>query len=117
LTPTIETNISSFAFAGHGFQLETFQQGLGEIEVNFNAPVTITIDYSNKDLRLVNNESELWIGFWENGGWVDATETCNPPSSYTRDLGNNTLSVPVCHFSRYGLFGPSSTLYLPVVMR
>jgi hypothetical protein len=126
LTPTVSTAGAGLTFAGHAFELEAYQDGLPQPGFVFSAPVTVTIQYSEVDVRLVSEESELtlqrWIGDGRSlpravAGWADAADTCDPPLVYERDLDNHVLSLPICHLSTFGLFGPTESVYLPVVLR
>lgn len=64
------------------------------------------------------DESTLTLYVREGPGWVDATTTCAPPSTYVRYPDANTLSVPICHLSEYALFGaPRYRVFLPLVIR
>jgi hypothetical protein len=79
--------------------------------------VTVTIHYSEQDVRLVSDESQLTLRWWDGSAWQDAKETCSPPSGYVRDEARRVLSVPICHLSRFALLGPTNRVYLPLVMR
>jgi len=116
LTPTLASGGAGFAFAGHAFELTAYQGGNPQPGFTFGAPVTATIRYSDEDVRLVTDEEQLVLSWWTGSEWQDAAQTCDPPSSYTRDLANNTLSVAICHLSLFGLFGPTHQVYLPLVL-
>jgi len=118
LTPTLASGDTGFAFTGHAFELAAYQRGVLQSNFAFNTPVTITINYSDADVQVVENEEELVLQKWtENGAWLDVVYTCSPTSTYTRDTVNNVLSVPICHLSKFGLFGPTNNVYLPLVLR
>ena len=108
---------AGFAFTGHAFELAAYQGGVLQPGFTFSTPVTITIYYSDDDIRVVTDESELTLYWWTGSAWQDAAETCSPASTYVRDTSNNVLSVPVCHLSKFGLLGPTHNMYLPLVMR
>ena len=117
LVPYLTSGGAGFTFAGHAFHLEASQEGIPQPGFAFGSPVTMTIQYSNDDVRLVSDESQLALWWRSESEWQDAAETCNPASTYTRDETNNVLSVPVCHLSLFGLFGPTNQVYLPLAMR
>ena len=85
--------------------------------LTFGKPVTVTIHYSGQGVRVVSDEGELALWWGTGTGWEDATNTCDPPSAYSRDLANRVLSVPICHLSLLGLFGPTHQMVLPLVLR
>jgi hypothetical protein len=115
LTPTVVSAGADFVFAGHAFDLEAYRGGEVQPGFRFNEAVTITIHYSAQDVRLVSNEDELTLRWWEGGGWQDAAETCDPPSTTIRDPSQGVLSVPICHLSRFALLGPTNRVALPLV--
>lgn len=119
LTPTLATGETGFAFACHAFELEAYQDGSLQSGLIFSTPVTVTIHYSDDDVRAVTGESELALWWWTGSEWRDVAQTCDPASTYTRDATNNMLKVPICHLSLFGLFGPGSShrIYLPLVLR
>ena len=117
LTPTLASADAGLTFAGHAFDSMVYQNGNAQANFTFGAPVTATIHYSELDMRLVSDENELALRWWNANGWLDATTTCTPASTYIRDIANNTLSIPICHLGRYALFGPTNQLFLPYVAR
>jgi len=86
-------------------------------ELAFSAPVAVTIHYSEENVRAAADESQLVLSWWTGSEWQDAAQTCEPASSYIRDVANKTLSVSICRGGRFALFGPMNQVYLPVVMR
>jgi len=116
LQPAVASGGPGFAFAGYAFDLIAYQQDTAQPDLTFDVPVTVTIHYSDDGLYLVSNESKLSLCRWTGGQWQDVTETCNPPSSYMRDLENNVLSVDICHLGHFGLFGPTNQTFLPLVL-
>ncbi len=117
LTPTIASGGAGFVFAGHAFELAAYQGGQLQSGFTFGSPVTITIRYSDDDVRLVSDELRLTLYWWTGSAWQDAAETCSPTSIYTINVDGNVLSVPICHLSEFGLLGPTHNVYLPLVMR
>ena len=86
-------------------------------DFTFDQAVLVTIHYSDQDVRLINDESQLSLGWWTENGWEDAVTTCDPPLTYTRDLATQVLSVPVCRVGLFGLYGSTHQVFLPFVMR
>lgn len=97
------------AFAAHAFDLSP--------SLVFHQSVTVTIGYSDADLRLVSDESNLALWLWNGEKWQDAAQSCSPASSYVRDLAQNTLSIPVCASGRFALVGPTHPVFLPLLTR
>ena len=116
LTPTLASGGGGSAFAGHAFELAAYQGGSLRPDFTFGAPVTLTIHYSDNDVRVVIDESQLALWRWTGSEWQDAAQTCDPVSPYTRDMANNVLSVPACHLSLFSLFGPTNQVYLPLIL-
>jgi hypothetical protein len=124
---------SSFLFAGHGFDLNAYLNGVLQPGFRFYAPgVTVILHYTDADVAGLI-ESNLRLYYWGTTSptfaneplllpetppvyqWIDAG--CGP-NAYTRDLTNNVLTVQICHLSRFGTFAPSLLyLYLPVIAR
>jgi hypothetical protein len=117
LTPAVALGGEGFAFAGHAFTLEARQGGDPVPGLAFGAPVTITVHYSDDDLRVVTDEDQLVLCWRSESGWQDAAQTCVPASAYVRDEVNHVLSVPVCHLSLFGLFGPTHQVFVPIGLR
>jgi hypothetical protein len=86
-------------------------------DFTFNAPVTTTIHYSDAGVRVVADESQLSLWWWDGSAWQDASQTCDPPSTYMRDLEENVIGIPICRSGKYALFGPTEQAYLPIVFR
>ncbi|MFC2041502.1 hypothetical protein ACFLTY_04195 [Chloroflexota bacterium] len=67
----------------------------------FDRPVTITLTYDPADMPDRAGEEDLAIAWWdeEAGTWVELAGSAI-------DTLNNTISVPVTHFSRYTIISP-----------
>ena len=80
---------------------------LAEDVYEFLEPVTITISYGDSDLRSIDDESTLEIHYYNTttGTWINGATTCPETSKYTRDTLNNTITVQICHQSRWGFAG------------
>jgi hypothetical protein len=115
-------SLGGFAFAHHAFDLGGYRNGSWLPSLTFSAPVTVTIRYSDQDVRFVKDEGRLYLGWWTGNDWSDAIGACGLSGmaaleAYVRDPINNTLQVPTCHLGRFALFGPAWQAYLPLVLR
>jgi len=110
---------SSLGYGGIAFNLNAYTGTTLLHNFEFSLPVTVTIGYTDADIAGLT-ESSLLMYYWDEdtSTWVDAAETCTPTSVYTRDLPGNSLSVPICHLTRFGLFSEKKNrVYLPVLIR
>jgi hypothetical protein len=81
--------------------------------------VTVTIHYTDTDVAGLD-EASLVLEYWNvsENAWEDVA--CGP---YDRHPDENWLSVPICHLSRFALFGveprqeEQHQLYLPVILK
>jgi hypothetical protein len=115
LTPTMASSAANFAFAGHAFELNTAPVGKSPATFMFNAPVTVTVHYSDYDVRLVTDETQLALWWWNGSDWQDASQTCEPTSTYVRDVASNVLNIPICSLGRFGVFGPTRPVFIPII--
>jgi hypothetical protein len=113
VTPTLSQDGAHNLFAGHAFELEA-TAGMVPID-QFLEPVSITISYSDLDIRLIAREDQLWLRWWDGGDYHDAVESCSPSSEYRRDVDTNVISVSVCRRGEYVLMGPTFRLFLPAI--
>lgn len=106
-----------FAFAGRAFELDAYQNGVFAYGFTFNIPVTVTLSYTDTDLVGLD-ESTLKLYYWNNeiSEWEDSATTCMPHSAYERQPNENWLAIPVCHLSKFALFGQHG-IYLPLVLQ
>lgn len=117
LTPTSAQGITGLAFAGHAFDLEVYRSNNPQSDFTFRKPVTVTIHYSDRDVRRVLDERQLTLRYRDEGDWQDAI-CASQRMTYTRDIKNNMIHAPICHLSRFALFGPTHHhLYLPLVFK
>jgi len=102
-----------FAFAGHAFRLEAYQGGELRPGFVFAQPVTVTVHYADADVAGLD-ESLLVLEYWNEDieMWEDAA--CG---LYDRHPDENWLAVPICHLSRFALFGRRYIVYLPLLLR
>ena len=114
---------SRFRFAGRRFTLNTYRDGERLEGVQFAAPVTVTLAYTDAEVEGLD-ESTLVLYTWDGSSWVDAATSCSPASTYLREPEENRLSVGICHLSEFAVFGQPErvpqghfALALPLVKR
>jgi len=115
LTPTLASSGAGLAFTGHAFELSA-QDNQGPL-VEFSLPVTLTIAYSDFDIRFVTDESKLALYRWDGGGWAEASSSCTPAAVYDRSLSTGRISLSICKTGKYALYGPSHLTLYPVILR
>ena len=119
LTPTLATADPGYAFTGHAFILDidmnTSPTNAWLPNFTFNSPIQVTIQYSAADTQVISDMDALTLGWRTTGGWQDAAQTCDPPSVYTRDLQNKTITISICKTGTFALVGPTHSYYLPLV--
>ena len=108
---------SGSSFAGRAFELEAYRDGAWLSDFVFQSPALVTIHYSDIDVAGLHEET-LQLRYWDDGDWVDAANTCAPPSTYVRQEGQNWFALPVCHLSRFATFADEILYdaFLPVMM-
>jgi hypothetical protein len=106
-----------YAFANRAFELEAYRNGVFTSGFAFSAPVTVTINYTDTEL-VGMGESTLRLYYWNNdtSEWEDSATTCMLNSAYNRQPNENWLAVPICHLSKFALFGQHG-IYLPLVLQ
>jgi len=115
LTPTVVVAGDGLAFAKHAFELIASRHDHVLSPFTFDAPVTTTIYYSDKDVLTVSDEAQLALYKWTGGEWQDASRTCDPVTSYTRDPVGNVLIISICQTGTFALLGPTNRSFLPIV--
>ncbi len=117
IVTSIATPAPGYTFAGHAFQLDAYRDGVLLPDQTFGVPVTVTLHYTETAVAEMD-EGTLKLLYWNTdaGTWEDASTTCAPPSGYDRHPNDNWLAVPVCHLSKFALFG-QHRLYLPITLR
>ncbi len=104
---------TGFAFAARAFDLVAYRNDVPVTPLVFNTPITIVLSYAEDDV--VNlDETELQLLTWnkETQTWIDAA--CG---AYDRHPAENWLAVPICHLSRFALFGLQAQPATTVVKR
>jgi peptide/nickel transport system substrate-binding protein len=81
------------------FNLQAYVDNTLVPSATFASAITLTLHYNDQALGLVA-EDQLLLLWWNGSDWVDAA--CGP---YQRDLINNVLTVPICHFSQFSIGG------------
>lgn len=117
LTPTMVAGGKGLASVGYAFDLVAFQGEKALLDFEFDTPITAYIHYRGADVQTISDESQLTLRRQAVDGWVDAAKTCEPPSVYDRHPGDGWLAVAVCQPGRFGLFGPTHQVYLPLVLK
>lgn len=110
---------SGLDFIGQSFTLDAYINGILVDGFIFKQPVTVTVDYTEESIVGLD-EASLLLYFYEETTqqWVDAATTCTPPSTYTRNLAENSFTVQICHLTEFAVFGQTlPKLYLPLVIR
>jgi hypothetical protein len=106
---------SGFSFADRAFDLDVYRDGVYlSSSLSLSVPATVTIHYNYTDVVGLD-ETSLLLEYWDEptSAWEDAT--CGP---YDGHPDEDWLSVPICHLSRFALFGRAAyTIYLPLVVR
>jgi len=95
------------AFASDGQPVENFV---------FAQPARLILRYT--DAEASGDEASLRILTFSNNQWLDAADTCDPPSTYVRRPAQNEVEVAICHLSPYVLAKEAgNSLYLPAVSK
>jgi hypothetical protein len=115
LTSTPGTSQLSWVFAGHAFDLTASHEGVPVPDFAFSVPVTVTIHYSNVDVRLVRDEGQLTLWEWVGNTWQDAVQVCDPLESYHHDEVDNVVTLRICRTGNLKLMGPTYPVFLPVI--
>jgi hypothetical protein len=108
------TSPSGLTFAGHAFDLDVYRNGTFlPASLELTIPATLTLHYTDSDIVGLD-EASLVIEYWNQAtsAWEDAS--C---ASYLRSSEGNWVAVPICHLSRFALFGKKYTVYLPLVLK
>ncbi len=86
-------------------------------ELVFSLPLTVTVHYSELDVRLITDTGRLDL-YWRTGvEWGGAAASCDPPGSPSHNLEQRRFSLPVCRPGALALFGPTRQTFLPLVLR
>jgi hypothetical protein len=105
---------SDLSFAGHAFDLDVYRSGTLLLPgFAFNGAITVTLNYTKTDVTGLD-ETSLLLEYWNGatGAWTEAA--CG---AYKRAPDDNRLAVPICHLSRFALFGTGYSIFIPVVLK
>ncbi len=111
--PLIINNNASVAKAENNHEAVSTESIEATNSFQFNSPIKVTIHYDvNKLEELGIPADALFLYYWTGDGWQDAAFTCapedyiDPPSTtYIRDFSNQSFTLHVCHFTRFGTVG------------
>ncbi|MCB0188370.1 MAG: hypothetical protein KDE31_29070, partial [Caldilineaceae bacterium] len=113
-TPLTDITVpSGFALGHAAFDLSAYVDEQLQNNFTFAKPVIVTISYNDADVAMLD-EGSLVLLWWnpQTQSWEDAA--C---SAYDRQPAQNRLTVSICHLSRFGLFGETQAVFLPLVAR
>lgn len=83
----------------------------------FGDIVTLTLHYSDAEIWSLI-EDELYLYTWDGSQWTDIVQQCSAGlMPYVRDPAQNSLGVPVCHFSRFVMNGGTHSQFLPILRK
>jgi peptide/nickel transport system substrate-binding protein len=102
---------AAYRLAGVSFDIQAYTSTNPLPGLTFPNPVTITVSYNGQAIKPIV-EDTLHLFWWNGSEWEDAA--CGP---YVRNLVQDTLQVPVCHFSPFTLAGKTKDIYLPFIKR
>jgi peptide/nickel transport system substrate-binding protein len=114
VTPALNTSgaPAGFRLGNLAFDIQAYMVSDGSpTSLTFTTPVQITLHYTNTSRGLLVEDS-LRLFYWDGSNWQDAA--CG---EYVRDPLNDTIAIPVCHFSKFALGGTTLSLYLPMLMK
>jgi len=117
LTPTLANGGMDNKFTGHAFNIAAYRGEEQLSEFFFNVPITITIEYSDYDLRAVTDEALLNMQTWDGSTWGEAALTCDPPLPYSYDFNGNVITLSICQSGRFALFGPTNKISIPLLYK
>ncbi len=101
----------TFSFAGNGFVLDVTDLDSGEAITTFAQPLTVTIDYTEGELDLAD-EDTLELMYWDGSLWSTEGITI-----VERDKVNDRLVIQIGHLTEFALFGQRHYVYLPLILR
>ena len=88
-TPPVDTSIVGLVY------------DIGPEGATFNPPINLTFEYDDSLVPAGVNEENLVIATWQDGEWIEM-EGC------TVDPVNNTITVPISHFSVYTIMAQTA---------
>ena len=109
-----DTAPTGMVFAGTAFDLAGYQDSVQVSDLVFEKPVLVSIQYSNGQVEGLL-PSSLTLMYWDTAksAWQEAA--CD---EYVRAPEENLVTAPICHLSRFALFGTEShVLHLPLLIK
>jgi hypothetical protein len=118
VTPLIAPDPAGYLSAGHTIDIAPSGNNVttqSNIVGQDGEPLAIVVEiqYSTADLQSLIDAEELVLLQLTPDGWQDAQSTCPTDSAIDHNLRRQTISVPVCQWGTYGLFGPVNRLFMP----
>jgi hypothetical protein len=107
--------ITGFRLGEQGFDISAFTADGSQLHPSFDTanPVVVTLHYNQSSLQGILPETlKLFYLNPQSGAWEDAS--CGISEL---DKTNQSITVPVCHFSRFALGGNGYSVYIPVAKR
>jgi hypothetical protein len=112
LAAAVPPGLSALQVAtGHAFELRVEPPDEG----SFARRLTLTIAYTDGEVRLLRNEAQLTLYRWNSEVWVENSAVC--PGDTRHDVSANRFSTAICAPGRYMLAGPARGVSLPYVAR
>ena len=106
---------SYISYIGTTFEL-TAIDALGNPVTEFAEALILTQSYEDELASAIEENLRLYYQQDPMGSWQDVVTTC-VGGSYTRNLDENWLSVPLCHLSLFSLMSHAQQIYLPIIQR
>ena len=101
---------TTFAFAGNAFTLEATYVSNGQQVTGFAQPLTITINYTDGDLK-GQDETTMELRYWNGSEW-----STDGIAIVEHDMANNRLVATVEHLTEFALVG-YWRVHLPLISR
>ncbi len=89
---------SAREWVGHAYSLKVFQDERSELEAEFDAPVEVTIDYTEEDIAGLDPNSLTIYHYTDGVGWEALTDCAT-------DTRAMTVTCQTTSFSIFALFG------------
>jgi hypothetical protein len=117
VSPVMAFPDGGMAFAGHAFDISLDIAGKPGGGDPFSQPVDVTVEFSQSDIAVISDPAGLILQHYQQGSWVDASQTCSPSHPSLVDLEAGFIQVKICQTGLYALFGPTHQVFFPLVGR
>jgi hypothetical protein len=117
VSPVMAFPDGGMAFAGHAFDISLDIAGHPGGYDAFSLPVDVTVEFSQSDIAVISDPAGLILQHYQQGSWVDASQTCSPSHPSLVDLDAGFIQVKICQTGLYALFGPTHQVFFPLVGR